>query len=517
MLITYLIRSFTAVWILQTVGLATVTLPDVIGDHMVLQRDQPVPIWGHASRGEQVTVVFGTQTLTTTANPAGQWEVQLKPLAASFEPAELVITGENQITLRDILVGEVWLCAGQSNMQWTLAQSAGGEAAMAAANHPHLRLFNVSREVGLGRAEGNLATWQAGTPEQAADFSGVGYFFALELMEALEVPIGMLNSSYGGSQAEAWTPREYLLANEVLVPCVEREKIWAAERPQVQTDYDQAIADWKAATEQAKANGQPLPRGPRSPDALRDYRIAASIYQGMIEPLMPFAIQGVLWYQGESNEARAEQYQWLLPTMIQSWRDGWHDANLPFAIVQLPNFRATSEVPEDEAWSHLRDYQRLVAQEMNQVDLVVTIDLGEADDIHPTNKLDVGKRLSLWALAEVYGRDLVWSGPVFKRAKVKRGKILLTFSSVGEGLQRCQGESLQEFVVAGEDQQWHWAEARIVGKRTLEVRSDQVADPVAVRYAFNRNPVQPNLSNETCIPASPFRTDDWPDPTAGKR
>ncbi len=495
---------------------AAVELPDVIGSHMVLQRNQPLPIWGKADPGEVVTVTFKGQQKTTTADEAGKWEIQLDKLNASFEPAQMTITGENEIVLSDILVGEVWLCTGQSNMQWTVAQSAGGAAAIAAADHLTLRLFNSSREVGLGRAEGKLASWEACTPASVEEFSGVGYFFALELLEELNVPIGMLNSSYGGSQAEAWTPRDYLAAHEELIPCIEREKIWEAERPQVQADYEQAIQEWETAVREAEQEGEKPPRRPRTPDALRDYRIAASIYDGMIKPLMPFAIKGALWYQGESNEARAQQYELLLTVMIQSWRDGWRDQDLPFAIVQLPNFRAQSDAPEDRAWSHLRESQRLVAEAVDHADLIVTIDVGEADDIHPTNKLDVGKRLSLWAFSEVYGQDITWSGPIFEKARVKPSKIVLTFSSVGEGLQICEGEELQEFAIAGADQQWYWAEARIVGKNKVEVWSDEVPNPVAARYAFNRNPVQPNLSNETCIPAGPFRTDDFPGPTDGE-
>ena len=253
------------------------------------------------------------------------------------------------------------------------------------------------------------------------------------------------------------------------------------------------------------------------PDALRDYRIAASIYNNMIAPLIPFAIRGALWYQGESNEERAEQYELLLPTMIRSWRKRWGQGDFPFAIVQLPNFRSPSLLPTDEAWSHIRDAQRKTAMQTENTGLIVTIDIGEADDIHPTNKLDVGKRLYRWALADVYGRKITRSGPVFREVKFSKNKAILSFDETGKGLRTCDGRDPQEFAIAGADKKWHWAKARIKGKNKVVVWSDQVADPRAVRYAFNNNPVNPNLSNETCLPASPFRTDDWPGPTAGKR
>ncbi|MFK7981504.1 MAG: sialate O-acetylesterase [Saprospiraceae bacterium] len=493
---------------------ATVQLPDILTDNMVLQREQPVPIWGTAAVGEKVVVTFGKQQKETTADEQGNWKVFLAPLKVSFQPTTLKI---NEHELKNILVGEVWLCSGQSNMQWTVAQSGNGQDAISKANYPNIRLFNVSREVAFKRKEGKLATWQACSPQSVADFSGVGYFLGQDLFQKLQVPIGLINASYGGSQVEAWTPRPYLQTSADFLPCIEREKIWAAERAQVKIDFKKAIQDWEKADKVAKEKEEKSPKKPRVPDALRDYRIAGSIYENLIAPLIPFGIKGVTWYQGESNEERAEQYRLLLPTMIQSWRDKWQQEALPFCLVQLPNFRPINNAPEDIAWSHLRESQRRVAEQTEKVDMVVTIDLGEVDNGHPSNKKDVGLRLAKWAISTVYRGNEIWSGPMYKKAKIKKGKVVLFFDQIGKGLQISQGSELKEFTIAGKDKQWHWAKAKIKGKKKIVVWSDKVKAPLAVRYAFNQNPSLQNLTNHSGLPASPFRTDDWPGPTAGKR
>ncbi|WP_116124929.1 sialate O-acetylesterase [Lewinella sp. IMCC34183] len=496
---------------------AAVSLPDIFTDHLVLQREQVVPVWGMAAPGEAVRVSFGGQEQRTIADEEGKWRVHLSPMEASATPRDLTVSGKNTIVLTDILVGEVWLLTGQSNMQWRVLESDGGQEAIEAADYPEIRLFNVSREVSFGRRPGKLATWERCSPETVPEFSGVGYFFGLELYRKLGIPVGLINSSYGGSQAEAWTPRSYLAADEDLAPTIAREEMWAAERPQVQRDYDAAVRAWQAERDAAEAAGTRVPRVPRTPDALRDYRIAGSIYGNMIEPLIPYAIRGVAWYQGESNEDRAEQYEELLTTMIRAWRDRWEQGAFPFAIVQLPNFRATDPEPQDLAWSHLRDRQRRVANDVENAGLIVTIDVGEANDIHPTNKLDVGQRLARWALTDVYGEAVPAGGPVYRDVTFADGAATVVFDRVGEGLRLTEGDAPREFAVSGADGRWYWAEARIAGRDRIVVRSPKVPKPVAVRYAFNNNPEHPNLTNETGIPAGPFRTDDRPGPTHGRR
>jgi sialate O-acetylesterase len=500
-----------------TAARANVSLPDVISDRMVLQQNQHVPIWGNADAGEVVTIRFAGQSKRTTASADGKWLVKLDPLRANAAPATMTISGRNTLELNDILVGEVWLVAGQSNMQRLLSETENGDAATAAANHPSIRLFNVSRQVAFKHAAPPLATWQACAPATVKEFSAAGYYFGVELQNELHVPIGLINSSYGGSQAEAWTPVEYLLASEDLRPTVERTKIWDEERARVRVQYDEALKKWRDEADKARAAGARPGPSPSVPDALREYRIASSIYNGMIAPLIPFYIRGAIWYQGESNEARAQQYHLLLPTMIRAWRERWGEGNFPFGIVQLPNYRDSKPEPADEPWSHLREAQRRTAASTPNTGLIVTIDIGEAHDIHPKNKLDVGKRMARWALADVYGRKLTKSGPTFREAKISGTMIVLKFDEVGAGLRIREGDKLDEFAIAGADRKWYWAKAKIVGKDRVEVWSDALSQPVAVRYAFNNNPKHPNLTNETGLPAAPFRTDNWPGPTDGKR
>jgi sialate O-acetylesterase len=498
-------------------GRANIVLPDVIGEAMVIQRDRPILIWGRADPGEAVMVRFAGQSKQTIAGGDGKWHAKLDAIHANATPATMTISGKNTIELKNILVGEVWLVAGQSNMQRLLSETANGEAAIAGANQPLIRLFNISRQVAFKHQRGPLATWQACSPESVKQFSAAGYYFGVELQKELNVPIGLINSSYGGSQAEAWTPVEYLLASADLKPTVERTKIWDEERSRVKAQYEEQLTQWRGDVEKAKAAGARPQPSPAVPDALREYRIASSIYDRMIEPLIPFRIRGAFWYQGESNEARAEQYGILLPTMIKAWREQWGAGDFPFGIIQLPNYHDAKDEPADEAWSHVREAQRRTALATPNTGLIVTIDIGEARDIHPKNKLDVGKRMARWALVDVYGRKLTKSGPMFSWAKIGGPKIVLTFNDVGQGLRIRDGEKLDEFAIAGVDRRWHWAQAKITGKDRVEVWSDTVPQPLAVRYAFNNNPKHPNLTNETGLPAGPFRTDDWPGPTDGKR
>jgi sialate O-acetylesterase len=496
---------------------ADVKLPDVISSGMVLQRDRAVRIWGTADAGENVTVSFAGQTQAALPGPDGKWQVTLKPLPASNTARAMTVSGKNTITLDDVLVGEIWIVSGQSNMEFTLIQSADGEAAVAAVNAPDIRLFHVSRNVAFQHEEGRLGVWQAASPASARRFSAAGYYFAVELRNALHVPIGMIDSSYGGTQAEAWTPIEYLITSADLRPCVERSKMWEEERPKAKAEYEQRLQQWNEAVEKAKTAGTPPPSRPGLPDALREARIAASIYDRMIAPLIPFGIRGAVWYQGESNEGRAQQYELLLPTMIKAWRERWGQGDFPFGVVQLPNYRDIRPEPVDETWSFLREAQRRTTLATTNTGLIVTIDIGEARDIHPKNKLDVGKRMARWALVAAYQQTIVPSGPMFRQAKVKGSKVEVKFDATAKGLRIRDGDKLDEFAVAGPDHQWHWANAQIKGRDRVIVWSADVPRPEAVRYAFNSNPRHPNLTNDTGIPASPFRSDNWPGPTDGKR
>lgn len=494
---------------------AFVKIPDILSDGMVLQQHARVPVWGTALPGEAITVSFDKQVHATKADMSGSWKIYLDPMDADAAGQMMIIKGINTIHLKGVLVGEVWLCAGQSNMQLILSMTDKGDSVIASANYPMLHLFNISRDNAFGHTRGPLGIWQTCTPSSVKEFSAAAYYFGLALQKELKVPVGIINSSFGGSQAEAWTPVEYLHTKD-LQPCIDRDSVWATQRDSVQVAYEKQLEDWRAYAQKEKAAGRKPKEAPHQPEALRDYRPAASIYNCMIKPLIPYKIKGCFWYQGENNEDRAEQYGILLPAMIRSWRDKWNE-KLPFGIIQLPNYRDAKPEPADEAWSHLRDAQRRTADDIGNAGLIVLIDAGEAHNIHPHNKQIVGERMSRWALASVYGKDILPSGPEFIRAEKSNGAMIVDFTITGTGLKTTDGKAPQRFALAGSDHKWYWADAKIINKNQVRVWSKDVKDPVAVRYAFNNNPSDPNLTNDSGVPASPFRSDDWAGPTHGKR
>ncbi|UAY53816.1 sialate O-acetylesterase [Arachidicoccus terrestris] len=494
---------------------AFVKIPDILSSGMVLQQQASVPIWGTALPGEAVVVSFGGQTRETKADMSGKWKVFLDPMEATDSGRTMVIRGINTIHLKDIVIGEVWLCAGQSNMQLVLSRTVKGDSVVASANYPMLHFFNVNRENAFGHSRGPLGIWEPCTPSSVKAFSAAAYYFGLALQNKLKVPVGIINASFGGSQAEAWTPEAYLAVPD-LQPCIDRDTLWASQRAGVQASYERQLKDWKIYAEKEKGAGRRTKEAPHQPEALRDYRPTASIYDCMIEPLIPFQIKGCLWYQGESNEGRAEQYGILLPAMIKAWRDRWK-LSFPFGIVQLPNYRDKKDVPVDGAWSFLRDAQRKTAGSVEKTGLIVLIDAGEAHNIHPHNKEIVGQRMLRWALARVYRLDMLPGGPRFVKATASKGAMTAYFDICGSGLITTDGKAPASFALAGADHKWYWAKAKIVNKHEVRIWSRDVKKPVAVRYAFNNNPNDPNLTNDSGVPASPFRSDNWNGPTHGKR
>ena len=510
-------RLFFVLCVLLGLGRANafVTLPDILSSGMVLQRNEKVPIWGTALAGEAISVSFKNQLIETTADMSGHWKVFLAPMAADSEGSLMTIKGINTIRLKNVLVGEVWLCAGQSNMQLVLQMTSKGDSVIGSAHYPMLHFFNVSRTNSFGHTKGPLGVWASCTPESVREFSAAGYYFGLGLQQKLGVPVAIINASFGGSQAEAWTPRSYLRTAD-LQPCIDRDTAWAAERPQVQLAYEKQLAEWRVYAEKQRASGAKPKEAPHEPEALRDYRPTASIYNNMIAPLIPYAVKGCFWYQGENNEGRAEQYGILLPTMIGAWRDRWN-SQLPFGIIQLPNYRRKEALPTDGAWSFLRDAQRRTADSIANAGLIVLIDAGEAGNIHPRNKQVVGERMLRWALGAVYKDGSLPSGPVFKAARTVKGGMIVDFTMTGKGLKTSDGKALGAFALAGEDHKWYWAQAKIINETEVRVSCKEVPSPVAVRYAFNNNPENPNLTSDSGLPAAPFRSDDWVGPTHGKR
>ncbi len=494
---------------------ADVKLPAVISDNMVLQRGKKTPIWGWAEPGEKVRVkgswqLFGT---STKAKDNGKWMVKIRPPKAGG-PYEIVLKGNNTITLKNILVGEVWICSGQSNMQWSVRQAANPEQEVAVADFPKVRLFTVKRKVAEQPQSDCVGSWTMCSPETVPGFSAVGYFFGRELHQQLDVPVGLIHTSWGGTPAEAWTRRGVLESEPDCIPILQRFDEAMAKYPEAKKQYEEKVKKWKEAVEKAKAEGKDPPRRPGPPFGPGNPHSPAGLYNAMIAPLIPYGIQGAIWYQGESNAGRAYQYRQLFPAMITNWREDWGQGKFPFLFVQLANFMAADPEPVDSAWAELREAQ-LMTLALPKTGMAVIIDIGEANNIHPKNKQDVGKRLALWALAKTYGKKQVYSGPIYKSMKTEGNKIILDFEHVGGGLAAGGGEPLKGFAVAGAERKFVWADAKIEGD-TVVVSSNEVSVPVAVRYGWANNPVC-NLYNKEGLPASPFRTDDWPGITVDKK
>lgn len=623
-------------------------------DHVVLQRDHPVPVWGWAKAGTQVTVRFGAQRHQTTAGQAGTWSVRLDSLPASANPETLVVSREGDpatLTVHDVLVGDVWICSGQSNMEWPVSLSNDAEKEIAQANHAQIRLFQVPKRVAYSPESTLAASWANCTPTTIPGFSAVGYFFGRELNRELRVPIGLINSSWGGTIAEAWVSEQMLSTLPDFRTRLEGvvgtrqalsagnpeelvEKWYQTHDPGTSAGWSKPTTDtaaWKEVTMPARfaaiglgdfhgiawfqrtfevpadwagksltlslgaiddadttwVNGVRVgasdnwmaPRSYRIPaevvrpgkntlvvraldtggeggftGAANDLRltqdksdaaplslagpwrmratvayaglpampgttannpnVSTVLYNGMIAPLLPFGVKGAIWYQGESNADRAAQYRELLPALIRDWRQRFGPPEFGFHIVSLANFLAVNSDPRDHEWAELREAQALTAKNDPHTGLALAIDIGEAGDIHPRNKQEVGRRLALSALAKTYGKQVTWSGPWYRAAEVTPKGLRVQFEHAEGGLQ-AKGGTLKGFAIAGEDRKFVWADAVIDGS-TVVVSSAQVSKPVAVRYAWDANPVA-NLYNAAGLPAVPFRTDDWPMLTRDRR
>jgi len=479
---------------------AEVKLPNIIGNDMVLQRDMPVPIWGWADKGEKVTVSFGGETKSVVADGKGKWMVKLSPLKAKEAPAKMTIGGNNKITLDNILVGEVWICSGQSNMEWSIRSSMNAKEEIAASNHPVIRLFNVPGHKVHPKPQERLAIpsdWKVCNPDTSSNFSAVGYYFGRRLLKELDVPVGLIGSNWGGTRIEPWTT----------------------------LDGFESVSELSKEAEKVKSYKADTKVGGGSPSA---------IYNQMVHPLAPFAMRGAIWYQGESNGGEHMSYYHKKHALVNGWRKIFQNDELGFYWVQLANFRKPNvRVVQDpkkefsnpaggDGWAKIREAQTK-ALDIRHTGMAVAIDLADAhnpNDIHPRNKQDVGGRLAQWALHQTYGKkELVPTGPLYKGHKIKGSEVHLSFDHVGKGLMvgkktkleptaEVKDGKLEHFSIAGEDKKWVWADATINGD-TVVVSSKEVKKPVAVRYGFTMNPGNANLYNKDGIAASPFRTDDW--------
>ncbi|WP_421826619.1 sialate O-acetylesterase [Larkinella sp.] len=631
---------------------ADVRLPKIFGSHMVLQRRKPVPVWGWSDPNEKITIQFNNQTKTTKADKTGKWMVRLDPTEAGGPFALTVAGKKNTVTFDDVLVGEVWICSGQSNMEWVVKSSTNAAQEIQEANYPLIRHFKVPHDLSLSPKDDVLGgEWQPATPETVGNFTAVGYFFARELLKELNnVPIGLLNTSWGGTQSESWTSREAMDSFEEFKPVVATmpktlEEFASKRLEQLQNQVKSVqgelpgaadVQQWSGAdfndaawqtlrlpdlfdrkalpgfdgvvwfrreisvpaelagkemtltlgpvfdadetylngvkvgttTQTGQARTYTVPGGTLKPGrnviAVRvddqngtggftakedqfklsgngreislvgdwKYRIAdynrnpvlvnpnmtgTILYNAMIHPLIPYAIQGAIWYQGESNAGRAYQYRKTFPLMITDWRTRWGQGDFPFLFVQLASFNAANGTSATgSTWGELREAQTMTLALPN-TGMAVTSDIGESKDIHPKNKQDVGKRLALSALKTVYGQNRVYSGPVFKAMEVTGNKAVLTFDHVGGGLQSSDKYGyLKGFEVAGADQKFHWAKAEIQGDKVI-VSSSEVATPVSVHYGWADDNGEVNLYNKEGLPAVPFRTDTWPGKTEAGR
>jgi sialate O-acetylesterase len=465
------------------VATANVKLPAVVGDHMVMQQNTTVAIWGWAEPGEKISVTPSWQQpdagSSATAQQDGSWMSLLKTPKATGTPKAagpftIKIESNNKIVLEDILIGEVWLCSGQSNMVWPLANCDNSETELATADFPYIRLFYIDRDISRIPKNNCNGVWKQCTPENASDFSAVAFFFGRKLHKSLNVPVGLICSCWNGTTAEAWMPNDALLSSP---------------------DFAGILQPMKPSKPQRFHENSP-----------------SALYNAMIAPLVPYGIRGVIWYQGESNCSQAHLYRTLFPALIESWRNSWNSGDFPFYYVQIAPYHYNA--PLAAAAAQLRESQ-LKSMSTPNTGMAVTTDIGDVNDIHPTNKQDVGKRLALWALAQTYGKNgIVYSGPLYRAMRLEGNRIRLMFDYVGSGLM-VRGGPLSCFTIAGRDRRFVVATARIDGD-TILVSSEAVPRPVAVRFAWSNAP-EPNLFNREGLPASPFRTDDWPSKTRIKQ
>jgi sialate O-acetylesterase len=628
-------------------AIANVRLPKIFSSNMVLQQGIEIPVWGWADRGERVVVAFNGQTVRTRADKEGKWQVKL-PEQDYGGPHNLIIKGKNTVEMKNVMVGEVWICSGQSNMEWRVDNSNNAEEEVASAKYPNIRLFTVPKAVAqFPKDDISDGEWMECSPETVAGFSAVGYFFGRDLHQELNVPVGLIHTSWGGTVAETWISpgtisndpdfREKLIElqqmdldsyrkarldqiRELLGGEIPNEDKGMVDGKPIWAGLDYSDGHWRSIKtpmywenqgyididgigwyrkeiklneEQTNANltlhlgkvddsditfingieigrtegkydedriytidkkylkpgsniivvrvqdtggnggiwGDPenqfLAIGNEKMDISGDwkFRIAKAevgavnvgpnsyptlLFNAMINPLIPFGIKGAIWYQGESNAGRAKQYQRIFPALINDWRNHWQQGDFPFLFVSLANYMQPPQEPGESEWAELREAQTKTLSLPN-TGMALAIDIGEANDIHPRNKQDVGKRLALNAFKIAYGKDVVHSGPMYESVAFKDGKAYVSFAETGSGLEvKDRYGYLKGFTVAGRDRKFHWAKAELVDDKTVVVYSEEVPDPVSVRYGWANNPDDVNLYNKEGLPANPFRTDDWP-------
>ena len=498
----FLIRTFLATVLLTVSALAEVTLAPIFTDHAVLQRGAAVPIWGSANPGQHVTVKFGPQAVVTTSDEDGLWRVDLAPMQANSEGRTLTVIGENTVALNDVLVGDVWLCGGQSNMEWTLRRTRDAEMEIAAANYPLIRHFKVAKRIAAEPIKTLSGEWVTTTPETAPYFTAVGYFFARRLHTDLNVPIGLLNSNGGGTPVEAWLPPSLIDTPDLAVDVASHQiKIGEGILAGIERYRDQML-EWEADRKTAEEAQQPfdLPQ-PNRPWMPGPFKTASVLYNGMIEPLLPYRVAGTIWYQGEGNADQPETYRAMFGALIEMWREKFEHPEMPFYWAQLASWDNGGGDSTD--WALLREAQHQTL-ELPHTGQAILMDIGEADDIHPRNKQDVGDRLARIALAELHGMDIEHRGPARTTVTFSPANIFVHFDHA-DGLTTRDGEAPRGFEIAGPDREFIPADTAAIDGEGV-VLTTALENPRYVRYAWRRW-VDTNLQNGDGLPAEPFRTD----------
>lgn len=517
----------------NSILLAEIKLPAIFSDGMVLQQKQEVPVWGWAAEGTQVELTFNGQSKTAISDASGKWMLTLDALQASSVGQEMKLTvGDETRIIKDVLVGEVWLCSGQSNMDFKMellakpAKSIQYRTAssyikeeIAKANDPLFRQILVKRNPSPLEVQTEFTgEWKSSNPENTKLFTATGYFFGRELREKLNVPVALIKSAWGGTRVEPWIP-ELGYRSEPSMAIFFDKRLQRLKDNLAKYDPVKAKALHEAALKEWKDNGK-QGRAPRKPvHPALNHRSPAALYNGMINPLVPYAIKGVIWYQGEANiRGKVEEYELYFSTLINTWRKIWKQGDFPFYYVQLANFRDVNENPLDEdPWSSIQDQQRRVLKLPN-TGMAVINDIGEANDIHPRNKIDVGKRLASWALTKDYGQAATaYSGPLYKSHTIEGDKVIITFDHIGSGLMVGEkdvlnptvpvDEPLARFQICGADRKWVWGNAKIINANQVEVSHPEIKEPTIVRYAWSSNPEGANLYNKEGFPASLFTTE----------
>jgi sialate O-acetylesterase len=505
-----------ALLLFASVAIADVKLPAIFSDNMMLQQQTGATIWGWANPGEAVQVEgsWGKEA-TAIAGTDGKWKAILETPAYGG-PYQLTVKGHNELSVNNVMIGEVWLCAGQSNMGWRLSETMEGEKDGSSAHYPDIRIFRSERAHNHMPQEDSKAMWTECSPETAATCSAVSYYFAWKLHKELRVPVGVILQPYADTPIEGWMPKGIQLDDPRTRATIEEMDADSAAYDPIaaQKQLERATELWK----QGKRKGEPKLRTPSN----WGHQYPGNIFNGMINPVRPFGIRGAIWYQGERNAkhvAQAANYENQLPVMIDYYRSSWHEMSegnvardFPFYFVQLPGWLADQSEPvePDAPWAVSRESMRRVAMTVRNTGVAVAVDTGDAVLLHPKDKKPVGLRLAYLALKKTYADDFVAYGPLYKSHRIEGVKIILSFDSVGSGLMASRKAPLDSFAIAGKDKKFVWADAEIEGN-TIVVSANTISSPVAVRYAWANNPSRRNLLyNKEGIPASPFRTDDWP-------